>query len=76
MSNVTALGGVAAAELTVTLRPTEQALAIFPGDGTVTLLDDTLPAPELVDLFRAPIQNAVICARLRAWADLIERTIR
>lgn len=74
MSNVTALGGINAAELTVTLRPTEQALAIFPGDGSVTLLDDTLPATELLTAFATGISRAVTVARLRAWADLIERT--
>lgn len=72
MSNLTALG--VAADLTISLPHTEQSIVVFPGDGTVALLDDTLSPAAIPELFSTAVIRAVTVARLRAWADLIERT--
>lgn len=74
MSNLTALG--AAPDLTISLPHTEQSVVVFPGDGTVALLDDTLAPAALPELFSTAVIRAVTAARFRAWADLLERVDR
>ena len=59
---------------TVTMRAGEQCLVLFLHDGPLVLLDDNEPRDiDLPDYLPSPVMRAVAVARLRAWADQIER---
>ena len=57
-------------DVTFTAKRNEQCIAYFAGDGTCLYLNDSLSLPLTTSM--APIQRAILVARLRGFADLIE----
>lgn len=58
-------------DVVVTLREHHAAVALFTGDGRAYVLDDATSHRWSPETF-APVERAVVVARLRAWADHIE----
>lgn len=49
-----------------------QGVVLHFGDSVPVILGDDLPVVDLGNLVSHPVQRAVVIARLRRWADLIE----
>lgn len=59
-------------EVTVTNEATFQGLTIWCGDSLPVHVDDFMDSVDIRDLIRNPTLRAVVVARLRSVADLLE----
>lgn len=60
----------------VEMAPTEQGIVVFDGTGSPLHLVDSMQPAEVADLMPEPVSRRVLVARLRAWADVIDRIDR
>ena len=56
----------------VSVHKNEQSLIYFPGDGDPLFMGDGLSRDDLLGYVKTPVARAVLAARLRAFADMLE----
>ena len=56
----------------ISVHKNEQSLIYFPGDGDPLFMGDDMSRDDLLNYVKAPVARAVLAARLRAFADMLE----
>lgn len=61
-----------AGDITISVLAKEQTLVYFPGDGNPLFMADDMSRADLRDYLPAPVARAVLAARLRTFADMLD----